>query len=46
MKKLYYCRWNYLIISYCLLACGEAETVENLDDIGNELSKKLADDQM
>ena len=34
------------IISSLLLfvACGEAETVENLDDIGNELSKKLADD--
>jgi polyisoprenoid-binding protein YceI len=34
------------IISSLLLfvACGEAETAENLDEIGNELSKKLADD--
>ena len=34
------------IISSILLfvACGEAEKVENLDDIGNELSKKLAND--
>jgi len=34
------------IISSLLLfvACGETETAENLDDIGNELSKKLADD--
>ena len=36
------------IISSLLLfvACGEAETVENLDDIGNELSKKLGMTQM
>ena len=43
MKK--YIIYTGIISSLLLFAtCGETETAENLDDIGNELSKKLADD--
>ena len=43
MKK--YIIYTGIISSFLLfVACGETETAENLDDIGNELSKKLADD--